>query len=227
MTKMMAPAAAAIAAMMLGGCIRDARIALPGELTTATETYKISGMGFGRRGDFTFAGSEGQFTRGADRLEFFDSLLIRNSGAGTFRYAGLEGACRYREKEVNVGSVSTRTKPFAYRCLFGRNGAPAGELVIGEELGTTGAMLGKRGREGYLLFDGVHYEISSIHRFDVGGLANANALGYRFDADGRAVGAVDVNGPTKTVYAPRGGAAREAVFAGSLALSVLWDPATL
>jgi hypothetical protein len=200
---------------------------MPGELAGATETLAINGMGLGRRGDFTLAGSRGEFTRGADTLSLLGDFLVRNSGAGNFRHAGLEGACRYREGEVNIGPITARTRPFSYRCLFARNGVPAGELVIGEERGTTSAMLSKRGREGYLLFDGLRYEVKSIHRSQGGGIANATPLGYRFDTAGRAVGAVDLNGPNKTLYAPRASAAREAVFAGGLALSVLWDPATL
>lgn len=220
-------ALAAGAAVMLSGCIREARIVMPSELTASTEALQISGMGLGRRGDFKLAGMDGRFTRGADSLSFSGDLLVSNSGGGSFRYAGLEGTCRYREQEVNVGVFSTRTKPFAYHCYLDRNGVPAGELLIREERGTTGAMLSKRGREGYLIFDNVRYDIKSVHRLEGGRLATATALGYRFDVAGRSVGAVDLNGPNKTLFAPRVGASREAIFAGALALSVLWDPATL
>jgi hypothetical protein len=123
--------------------------------------------------------------------------------------------------------VSVDARPFAYHCFFGRNGAQVGELVIEEETGSVGSMLSKRGRRGFLLFDGVRYEVTSIHRDQGGGFAAATPLGYRFDADGRAVGAVDLNGTNKTLFAPSSGRAREAVFAGGLALSVLWDPAVI
>ncbi|GAA4007833.1 hypothetical protein [Sphingomonas humi] len=220
-------AAASAAALMLGGCVREARIALPSELAASVEELGIDGMGGWRRGTFTLAGAPGEFTRGADRLQILDDLLVSNTGAGTFRYANLQGACRYREREVNVGVISARARPFSYRCLFSRNGALAGELVIEEERGTLGSMLSKRGREGFMLFDGVRYEVKSIHRDQGGGLANATPLGYRFDSAGRSFGAVDLNGTNKTLFAPRAGAAREAVFAGGLALSVLWDPAVI
>ena len=225
--KTVAWAGMAMAAMMLGGCIRESRIALPSDLAASSETLELTGMGFGRRGDFLLAGSEGRFTRGADQLSLHNAFLVRNSGAGSFSYAGLEGACRYREEAVNLGPVSLDTRPFAYRCFFGRGGLPVGELVIEEETGPAGSMLSKRGRRGFLLFDGVRYDIASIHRDQAGGLAAASPLGYRFEADGRAVGAVDLNGVSKTLFAPRGGPGREAVFAGSLALSVLWDPAVI
>ncbi|WP_426267526.1 hypothetical protein [Sphingomonas sp. LHG3443-2] len=225
--KTMAWAGLAAAAMMLSGCIRESRIALPSDLAVTSETLELTGMGLGRRGDFLLAGTEGRFTRGADQLSFHNAFLVRNSGAGSFSYAGLEGACRYRENAINVGPVSVDARPFAYRCFFGKDGAPVGELVIEEETGTVGSMLSKRGRRGFLLFDGVRYEVTSIHRDQNGSLAAATPLGYRFEADGRAVGAVDLNGTNKTLFAPRDRRAREAVFAGGLALSVLWDPAVI
>jgi hypothetical protein len=225
--KTMALVGLAAAAMMLSGCIRDSRIALPSDFGAGSETLDLTGMGLGQRGDFVLAGTAGRFTRGAEQLSLHNAFLVRNSGAGSFSYAGLEGACRYRETAVNVGAVSVDARPFAYHCFFGRDGAQVGELVIEEETGTVGSMLSKRGRRGFLLFDGVRYEVTSIHRDQGGGLAAAAPLGYRFGAGGRTVGAVDLNGTNKTLFAPRGGAAREAMFAGGLALSVLWDPAVI
>lgn len=217
----------AVAAASLSGCIKEAKIAMPSDLAASTERVELTGMGFGRRGDFVLAGSEGEFTRGADRLSLGNAAFVSNSGGGSFRYADLEGACRYREREVNIGMVSLPAQPFSYHCHLGRAGMPVGELVIEEETGTTGSMLSKRGRRGFMTFEGVRYDITSIHRDQSGGLAHATPLGYRFDAAARSVGAVDLNGGDKTIFAPRSGAAREAVFAGSLALSVLWDPASM
>lgn len=217
----------ALAATALSGCIRESRIAMPSDLIASTERFEVNGMGFGRRGNFYLAGREGRFTRGADQLSLWNSTFVSNTGAGSFRHAGLEGACRYREREVNVGIVSVTEHPFAYRCALGRAGTQVGELVIEEEAGTSGSMLSMRGRRGFMTFDGVHYEITSIHSDQGGGLAAATPLGYRFEQGGKPVGAVDLNGESKTIFAPRSGGAREAVFAGSLALSVLWDPATL
>lgn len=200
---------------------------MPSDLAASTEPVEVTGMGFGRRGDFWLAGTEGQFTRGADQVALWNSAFVSNTGAGSFRHGTLAGACRYREREINIGVVSLPEHPFSYHCSIGRGGLHVGELVIEEETGTTGSMLGKRGRRGFMTFDEVRYEISSIHRDQGGGLAAATPLGYRFESGGRAIGAVDLNGESKTIFAPRLGGGREAVFAGSLALSILWDPATL
>jgi hypothetical protein len=223
-------AIAGATALTLAGC-SAAPVALPSEVRQGAEVLPITGMGIGRRGDFDFAGGQGRFTRGADRLAIFDPLLVRYSGAGTFRFdrpgVRLEGACRYRQKDVAVGAISVTTRPFTYECRFGRNGAEAGGLVIEEVRGTTAAAMGREARRGFVELDGVRLDISSIHKLEGAGLATNQPLGYRFEANGRPVGAVDLNGTTKTVYAPPVAAQREAVFAGSLALSVLWDPVTL
>ena len=58
-----------------------------------------------------------------------------------------------------------------------------------------------------------------------GGLPTGMPLGYAFDVGGRQIGAVDLNGTNKTIYAPsRPGPERDAVLMASLALSVFWDP---
>lgn len=218
----------AAAAMVLAGC-SEAKLAVPSELHGTTEALPITGMGIGERGGFSFAGGEGRFTRGAERLALFDEALVRQSGGGSFRFARggtvLEGACHYAEKSVTVGIISATTRPFAYECRIGRDGSQIGELRIEEERGTTAAALGREARSGYVELDGVRLGITSIHRMAGGGIPTAAPLGYRFEEGGRAVGAVDLNGTTKTVHAPPTGRTREAVFAGSLALSVLWDPA--
>lgn len=216
-------------ALSLAGC-GDNRIAMPADLAASTEALPISGMGIGRRGDFDFAGGRGTFTRGADRISAFSDFLVRYSGAGTFRFTGadgvIEGACRYRAEDVNQGIFSVRARPFTYQCRLGHNGRDAGELVIEEEQGTRAAALGRDGRHGFIVYRGTRLDIHSIHQMATPTLPTPQPLGYRFLSDGRAVGAVDLNG-AKTVYAPPSGQAREAVYAGSLALSVLWDPASL
>lgn len=219
------------ATLLTGACsIREAQIRTPASLAAA-ERLEISGMGGGTRGSFRLAGLEGRFTRGAERLAVFDPLLVRNSGGGSFQLqqsAGtLEGSCGYRERELNVGPISARLQKFAYRCLFARDGRPIdAELTIAESGDSPGSMLMKRERRGTLLFDGRTYQLRSVHRDAGGGLEMATPLGYTIEHDGKAVAAVDLNGTNKTLFiAP--GVDREAMFAAGLALSVLWDPATL
>ena len=140
----------------------------------------------------------------------FDVIVV---GAGL---AGLRAATAVRargltvrvlEREASPGG-RIRTDVSATLFLSDPSDYDGGELVIEEEIGTVGSMLSKRGRRGFLLFDGVRYEVTSIHRDQNGGLAAATPLGYRFDADGRTVGAVDLNGTNKTLFVPRDRRAR-------------------
>lgn len=219
------------ATLLTGACsIREAQIRTPASLASA-ERLEISGMGGGTRGSFRLAGLDGRFTRGAERLAIFEPLLVRNSGGGSFELVqpagALAGSCGYRERELNVGVVSARLQKFAYRCLFARDGRPIdAELTIAESSDSPGTMLMKRERRGTLRFEGRTLQLRSIHRDAGGGLEMATPLGYAIEENGEAVGAIDLNGNNKTLLiAP--GAHREAMFAAGLALSVLWDPATL
>lgn len=221
--------AAAVAAA-LSGCINEARIAVPSDLAGSTERLELRGMGGGTRGSFSLAGAQGRFTRSSGRLGVFDPLLVSKSGGGSFTVAlaggELSGECGFREREVNAGPVSVTTRPFVYRCSFRRDGRPiAAEMIVEESHESAGTLLSKRERRGSIVFEGRELTLRSLHRDAGGGLAMASPLGYAFDAAGRQVGAIDLNGANKTLFVPAGGPDREAAIAASLALSILWDPA--
>lgn len=215
------------------GCVREAHIAMPSELAAA-ERIELTGMNGASRGRLELAGAQGEFTRSAERLSIADSLLVRRRGGGTFRISGpgiegeLSGSCGYRESEIDAGPVHVTTARFAYACDFRRDGRPiAAELVIEDPAGAAGTLHGRTERVGTLFFEGLEIELGSIHRDSGGGLPVPHALGYSFEAQGRPLGAVDLNGSNKTLYLPRDARRREAVIAGSLALAVLWDPAVV
>jgi hypothetical protein len=224
---------AAAAAAALSACtIREARIAMPSNLAASSERLVLSGMGGGRSGRFQIAGANGTFHRTADRLGMLDPLFVRHSGGGRFEVgaapgiAALDGRCSYREGQVNAGPIAVTPRRLAFHCAFGRDGRPiAAELAIADPQGPLGTLHGRAEREGVLYFEGETIEIRSIHRDRGGGLPNPTALGYLFSVGGQAVGAVDLNGGDKTIYAPVSGPRREAVLAAALALSILWDPA--
>lgn len=226
---------AAAAGLTLSACsIREGRIAMPSELAATTEQLELRGMGGGTRGDFHVAGVPGSFTRSAERQGILGPLLVRNRGGGSFTLAGsplapqLSGRCNYREREVNVGPISVTPNRLSYHCMFHRHGRPmAAELVLEDPKPAFGTLHGRAERIGHLYIEGREIGIRSIHRDERGGLAAPTALGYMFEAGGREVGAVDVNGLNKTLYVPRDPELREAVIAAGLALSIFWDPAVL
>jgi hypothetical protein len=225
-------AALAAAGLSLAGCVREARIAMPAELAASTERLELRGLGGGTSGAFDLAGARGRFTRGAERLAILDPALVRHRGGSSFELAAspkagaLGGLCSYREGRVTIGPVSVTPRRLAYACDFARDGRPlAAGLVIEDPAGAFGTLHGRSERIGTLWFEGREIGVRSIHRDAGGGLPVPHALGYMFEAEGREIGAVDLNGTNKTIFAPRSGPDREAVIAGAVALSIFWDPA--
>jgi hypothetical protein len=214
----------------LAGCVREARIATPSGLVAASEQIELE-MGNGERGRLRLGASEGRFTRQAieeSRDWGFETLRY---GGGTFDVSGpevgggLAGTCGYDESERNLGSLAVADLRFAYRCRFARDGAPIEAGLILEEIPTRpGRLLSARTRTGEVHIDDMVVTIRAVHEMEGGGLPTGTPLGYAFDVDGRAIGAVDLNGSDKTIFAPRSGPERQAVLAASLALSILWDP---
>jgi hypothetical protein len=226
---------AAAASLTLSACtIRGGRIAVPPGFASTTERLELRGMGGGTSGDFRLAGVPGSFSRSADRLGIFDPLLVRNGGGGSFTLAAsplgpqLSGRCRYRESEVSVGPISVTPGRLGYHCVFRSEGRPlAAELVLFDPKSALGTVHGRSERVGYLSIEGREIGIRSIHRDQRGGLPTPTPLGYIFDSGGLEVGAIDVNGPNKTLHVPRDPQLREAVIAAGLALSIFWDPADI
>lgn len=224
---------AAAAAISLSGCtVREARMALPSDFAVTTDRLELRGMGGGTSGRFQLAGVPGTFTRSAERLEAFRPKLVRNSGGGSFDLQSsplgpqISGRCRYREGEVTAGPISVTPRRLAYYCRFERDGRPlAADLVLEDPKSALGTFHGRAERVGRLFIEGQEIGIRSVHRDQGGGLPAPNAIGYMFEAAGREVGAIDINGPGKTLYVPHDPQLREAVTAASLALAIFWDPA--
>ena len=219
------------AASGLAGCVEEARIAMPSGLAASSERVELTGMGGGERGRFRLGSSEGRFTRSSISAGYDGGPVVRNLGGGSFELAGpdvagvLEGECRFDEAEIQAGSVSFPAERFAYRCRFRRDGRPIDAGLILEEVpARPGKLLSGRTRAGEVHMGGRVAEIRPIHDMAGGRLPTAMPLGYSLELDGRPLGAVDLNGPDKTIFAPRSGPERELVLAASLALSVLWDP---
>jgi hypothetical protein len=127
---------------------------------------------------------------------------------------------------VNAGPISVTSGRLVFHCDFARGGRPIdANFVISDPSSAWGTVHGRDERTGMLVYEGRKIAVHSIHRDVAGGLPTPTALGYSFSADGREIGAVDLNGLNKTLYVPRNGPDREAVIAASVALSTFWDPA--
>jgi len=221
---------AALAATALTGCVREARIAMPADVQARTERIELTGMGGWERGGFRLGASEGRFTRRSLQTSR-DGFLFHNLGGGSFDIAGPElggevsATCGFHESEFDAGAVTVSGDRLAYGCEFERDRVrvPGGLLLA--EVPTSRSVLAGRTRTGELQVGDVRLGIRAIHDTPGGRIPSGTPLGYAFDIDGRQVGAVDLNGTDKTIYAPRAaGPEREAVLMASLALSIFWDP---
>ena len=219
--------AAAVAAAALGGCVREARIAMPSGLAAETDRIEMAGLGYGERGDFRLGASRGDFRRAA--VSHGDGFHVWNRGGGRFAVSGpevngaLAGDCRYAENLVEIGGFEVTEGRFEYHCRFDRAGTPVeGRLVLAEIARRAGRPLSGATRGGFLDYDGRTLGITAIHDMEGGRIPTGTPLGYAFHLDGRQIGAIDLNGGSKTIYAPRSGPDREAVLAAAMALAILW-----
>jgi len=214
----------------LTGCVSDARIAMPAGIQSKSEVLRLTGMGGWQDGRFRLGTSEGRFTRRATKSTILNSF-VRNAGGSSFEVTGPElggsagGRCGFEEREINAGVATLPNGRLTYNCAFQNDGQPVdGGLFLAEVPNGHGIMAG-RTRAGELRLGQLTVGIRPIHHFQGGRLPTGMPLGYAFDVGGRQIGAVDLNGINKTIYAPRQpGSERDAVLMASLALSVFWDP---
>ena len=209
-----------------------APIAVPPQLAGA-ERLEITGMGFGERGSLAIGNSSGTFHRQAleNRRRDLDSYPARVTtfvGDSGFEMRGpdfrgsVAAACKHFEQEAGTRGLSVTTEPFHYRCLFMRDGQfIPGELVLHAAPKAAGPLTVET-RTGRFSIEGKEIAIEPIHHSPGLRVPTGDPLGYRFVSANRDVGAVDLNGERKTVYALGSGDEREAVLMASLALSVLW-----
>jgi hypothetical protein len=221
-------AAAALATLLLSGCIREAEIAMPGDLRSNLEPIEVTGIGGGERGGFRLGSAQGSFTRRSIQTRE-DDFHVRNFGGGSFAVEGpelpgrLSANCGFDAEEFDSGIVTVSGERLAYHCEFQRDLEPVGGLALAEVPRGRGILAGIT-RAGEARFGDVRLEIRPVHDMEGGRMPTGTPLGYAFHIGGRQVGAVDLNGLDKTIYAPRSGPEREAVLAASLALSIFWDP---
>lgn len=225
---------AASAALAAVGCasIQSARMATPPALASG-ETVPVTGVGGGRSGAFAAGPFSGAFTRSASRLAFFDPLYERRDGRTAFTVSGpgingnLAVSCRMRERTITVGVISFEPHKMAYGCEFSQEGqaVPAQFELLAHRAGL-GGMAMRQERRGEITLDGVVLQIRSVHDLQGSSIPMGTPIGYLFEQEGAAVGAVELNGAPVVIYGPNTDqATRRAVLVASLALGLLWDPA--
>lgn len=217
------------AGLSLGGCMREARLA---DGPAPAERLELRGLGDQTSGGFRLAGAPGRFTRTSEERGSFDPALVRQRGGGSFELAGtpasaaLGGRCSWRENKLYIGPISAAPGRLAYSCAFERDGRRIdAALVVEDSSGAFGGVAGRAERTGTLSFEGEEIRIRSVHRDADGNRRSAAPLGYAFEADGREIGSLALDGGETTVFAPRERRRREAVIAAAIALAIFDDPA--
>lgn len=228
---------AAALASAAGAAYASPRMSGFEEIAARSERLDMTGVGWGRSGRFKLGEAVGTFRRDLDRRRsgtFPDDpvSLVEHAGGVSFELTGpraggrLAGRCGLdqAQERVRAGalSVSTSVEPMRMRCAFDVDGRPAGELELDAAFSRRVSV--ETARAGVVRMGGVELAVRAVHRFQNSGWPTSTPLGYTFEQDGKVLGAVDVNGGRKRLALPADPAARDAVLAASVALSLFWDP---
>lgn len=220
------PPAAAVLALCACAGLPAARMQLPAALAGATPDT-LRGLDGGTRGEFQLPGATGRYERSASKLSLFETVdRSRASARYTLRWGDgreVSADCVGREVTLTVGVIGGRTRPFELQCQW--RGTTAAMTLA--DRGFVGAAAGTRSeRQGRLQFDGGELQLQSVHRVEGSPLPLDVPIGYVVTHQGRAVGAVELNGRTPRVWRPAAGdALHEPVTLAILALALVWDPA--
>jgi hypothetical protein len=225
----------AAAAFSLAACasIPQARMLLPDQLSGHAEAVTVTGIGGGRSGSFRAGAFSGSFTRSASRLAFFDPLYERRDGHTTFSVIGpeingrIDAACNMRERSITLSVISFQPHPMAYGCSFMSQGLPLpARFEVQAHRQGMGGMMMREERRGQIAIDGTVVQIRSVHDLQGSPIQIGTPIGYVFERDGAAVGAVEINGAPVITYASGMDAqTRRAILMAALALGLFWDPA--
>ncbi|TFI56319.1 hypothetical protein E2493_20780 [Sphingomonas parva] len=229
-------AALALAAAAAGPALCAERMRGFEEIAGAGERVDVTGLSGWHKGRFRIGetGAEGRYRilsssdHAGGEVAHFGGSRFDLSGPGVA--GALSGRCGFdalsRRTRGRIGEVrvttSTRLVPLAYRCEFARDGEVIGELVL-DEVARPGLSV-RQERAGHVRIGDARLAFASVHHLDGTMLPTSTPVGYRFEAEGRAVGAVDLNGSRKRLALPDDPALREATLLGSLALALFWDP---
>jgi hypothetical protein len=213
---------AGLAALAVAACagLPAARMALP-EPLAAQPAETLRGLGGGRGGDFVLGRDTGRFERGADRLSLFDDRFVADRATAGWQAAdGTRARCRGRQASASGGVLAAAVKRYTVQCEI--SGPQPAEL----QLQADGAALSPATRSGTITAGGQRLLLRSVHRVQGSPLPLDTPIGYVFEHEGRAVGAVELNGTEPRVWRPAPGTPLHgAVTHAVLALALLRDPA--
>jgi hypothetical protein len=220
-------------ALVLSACsaVQPARMAVPEPLKDASPVA-VEGMNAGRRGTFKAAEYSGEYERSATRLELFGDFAVFDRGRARYTVNGvtsepLSARCTVRQVSMTISIVGFEPKPLAYECDFDERGKGVGVRLTLQEA-RDGVKTMQAERRGRIDYHGTTLTLRSVHAVEGSPFPLGTPIGYVFEHNGKAVGAVELNGLTPRLWLPATrDDTRRASVAAAMALAVFWDPANL
>ena len=218
---------------LLAACTA-AEMEMPASLADAgSERIAFEHMFGWNKGRITAGAYSGNYQRTLDRTSLFN-LFRQESGSASFTIAGpdisstIEGHCRVRERALTLDSIEFKPGRMAYRCDFEADGRPIpARFEVQESRKGLAANLTRNARRGEIALAGDVVSFRSVHEMAGAVLPVENPIGYVFEQDGRAIGALQLNGkPIFTLPAGTEIGRRRAMMVASVALATFWDPAS-
>jgi hypothetical protein len=210
------------AALLATGCAGGpppARMLLP-EPLAARPAETLDGLGGRREGQFAIGTLGGRFERSATNLSLFERLEF-DRAAARYEAGDVRTQCRARQTAGSLGILAGALRPYTLECRF--DGGFSGLLTLAADDATLAAPARRSGR---LAAAGTTLALRSVHGVAGSPLALDAPIGYLVEHEGRAVGAVELNGGAPRVWRPAAGEPlRDAVTHAAIALALVWDPA--
>jgi len=222
-----------LAAGFTAACATPA-MEVPASLTAAQgERISFEHMSGWNKGRFLAGDYAGDYFRTLDRGSL--GIVSLTEGRGRFTIAGpgisdtIEGDCSVREAALAFDNVEFKPDKMAYRCDLTTAGrAIPARFEVQESRATLEDNLNRNARVGEIALAGQIISFRSVHRFEVPTLPTRDPLGYVFEQDGEAIGALELNGkPVLTLPAGTGIDRRRAMMVAAVALATFWDPGVM
>lgn len=215
------------ACLALAGCTA-AQIRMPDGLTAFSE---FSGIGGGPSGAFEAGPYSGRFVRALERVSFADGTIARVGGS-SFTIAGpeisstIEADCGMREHAIDLGLAEVTVRPLAYRCSFTAEGHAIPARFELQEVVGGGSAITRYERRGEIALGGEAIQFRSLHHTAGTPLPSLTPVGYVFERNGQAIGALSLTSRPALTGDPSldPGTVRTLTIA-AVALATFWDPA--
>ena len=211
-----------------------AQMRLPGNLAAEAERQPFMEMSGWRSGTFAVGEYRGSYRRQLDRLSIA-GLFKSTEGQADFEIEGpgisstIEAECDVRERALTLGDTEFKPGRMALRCDFYAEGKPIPARFELQESRKFGAdILTRNARRGEIGLAGQIVQFRSVHEVEGGALPVEDPIGYVFEQDGRAIGALELNGRPVLIL-PHGTDLdrRRAMTVAATALATFWDPAVV